>query len=128
MSDKRQLCQGGIATARKPRLVVAGAIAFVGRATEQLQMRGWEVVNVPIADAVRAALTRKPTVMLIPDETGNESGYLIAAKVLEARRRLKVVLVGARRTPAAERFAKFLGASFVAETDNVNRQLAAIEC
>jgi len=128
MSDKRQLCLGGVATARKPRLVVAGAIGFAGRAKDQLQMRGWEVVNVPTSDAVRAALTRKPTAMLLPDVTGIESGYLIAAKVLEARRKLRVVLVGATRTPEAERFAKFIGAGFVAETDGVSKLLAALEC
>lgn len=128
MSDKRQLYQGGTATARKPRLVVAGAIGFVGKANDQLQMRGWEIVNVPAKDAVRAALTRKPTAMLLPDETEDESGYLIAAKVLEARRKMRVVVVGAMRTPEAERFAKFIGAGFVAESDGIGRLLAALEC
>jgi hypothetical protein len=90
-------------------------------------MRGWEVVNVSTADAVRAAIAKKPTAMLLPDQTGVESGYLIAAKVLEARRKLKVVLVGATRTAQAERFAKFLGAGFIAETDGVNKLFAALE-
>lgn len=128
MNDKRQFSQGSVATARKPRLVVAGSIGFLGRATSQLQMRGWEIVNVPTADAVRAALTRKPTAMLIPEETGIETGYLIAAKVLEARRKTKVVLVGAKRTHEAERFAHFVGAGFVAESDGVSHLIAALGC
>ncbi len=128
MNEKLHLFHGGVATARKPRLVVAGAIGVAGKATNQLHNHGWEIVNVPTADAVRAALTRKPTAMLLPDETGAESGYLIAAKVLEAKRKLRVVLVGATRNAKAERFARFIGASFVAESDGVHKLLAALEC
>jgi hypothetical protein len=128
MNEKRLFCQGGVATARKPRLVVAGAIGVVGKATEQLHMHGWEIVNVPSMDAVRAALTRKPTVMLLPEDTGMESGYLVAAKIHEAKHKLKVVLVAPKRTLVAERFARFVGAGFVAESDGVSRLLAALEC
>lgn len=127
MSDKRQLCQGGVATARKPRLVVAGTIGFAGKAANHLQKHGWEIVNVPSAEAVRAALTRKPTAMLLPEDTGLESGYLLAAKVLEAKNKLKVVLIGPRRTPEAERFAHFIGAGFIAESDGVSKLLAVLE-
>jgi hypothetical protein len=127
MNEKRLFCQGGLATARKPRLLVAGTIGFVGKATPQLQMHGWEIVNVPTKDAVRAALTRKPTAMLLPEDTGAESGFLLAAKVLEAKHKLKVVLVGSKRTPTAERFAKFIGAGFIAESDGFNKLLAALE-
>jgi hypothetical protein len=128
MNDKLHLFHGGVATARKPRLVVAGAIGVVGKATSQLHIHGWEIVNVSTSDAVRAALTRKPTAMLVPDETAGESGYLIAAKVLEARRKLRVVLVGSTRTPKAERFARFIGAGYIAESDGVHKLLAAIGC
>jgi len=127
MSEKRQMFQCGLATARKPRLVVAGAFGLVGKAADQLHRQGWEIVNVASTDAVRAALTRKPTALLVPEETGVESGYLIAAKVLEAKHKLKVVLVGTKRTSAAERFAKFVGAGFVAESDGVHKLLAALE-
>jgi hypothetical protein len=128
MNERLHLFNGGVATARKPRLVVAGAIGVAGKAANQLHMHGWEIVNVPTSDAVRAALTRKPTAMLLPDETAGESGFLIAAKVLEARRKLRVVLVGSKRTPKAERFAKFIGAGFIAESDGVHKLLAALEC
>ena len=128
MNDKRQFSQATVATARKPRLVVAGSIGSLGRATSQLQMHGWEIVNVPATDAVRAVVTRKPTAMLLPEETGEETGYLIAAKVLEARRKTKVVLIGAKRTHEAERFACFIGARFVAESDGVSHLLAALGC
>lgn len=127
MNEKRQHFSGGLATARMPRLVVAGAIGIVGRATEQLQRRGWEVVNVSSADALRAALTRKPSAMLLPDEMGMESGYLVAAKVREAKPKLKIVLVGTERTSQAESFARFLGAGFVAETDAVHKLLSCLE-
>jgi hypothetical protein len=52
---------------------------------------------------------------------------LIAAKVLEAKHKLKVVLVGTKRTSVAERFAKFVGAGYVAESDGVHKLLAALE-
>ncbi len=128
MSEKRQQqCQGGLAIARAPRLVVAGAMGFAGKATNHLQKGGWEIVSVPTADAVRAALVRKPNVLLLPEETALESGYLLAAKIREARRKTRVVLVSAKRTPAAERFARFVGAGFVAETDGVSHLIAALE-
>ena len=116
-------------TARQPRLVVAGPAGLLGHATAQLPVvRVGNVVNVSAADAVRTALTRKPTALLLPEETGMESGYLIAAKVAEARKKLKVVLVGATHTPVAERFANFVGANFVVETDCVHTLLNALRC
>jgi DNA-binding response OmpR family regulator len=127
MTEIRQQGSVGLATARKPRLVVAGAVGIVGQAADHLHRHGWEVVNVPAADAVRAALTRKPSALLLPDQTDIESGYLIAAKVREAKPRLKVVLVAPQRTVQAERFARFLGAGFVAETDAVSKLLRMLE-
>lgn len=127
MNEKRQHGSAAVATARKPRLVVAGAVGLAGQAADQLKTHGWEVVNVPAADAVRAALTRKPSALLLPDQTEFESGYLIAAKVREAKPRLRVVLVAPQRTALAERFACFLGAGFVAETDAVSKLLRMLE-
>ncbi len=116
MSDKRQLNLGGVATARQPRLVLVGGVGAVsntasGRVADQFRNLGWDVFNVPVGnDLACSVLARKPSAVLLPVETGWESGYLIAAKLRTAKRKLKVVLVTKTRTTEAERFAKFVGA------------------
>jgi hypothetical protein len=64
--------------------------------------------------------------MLVPEDAGDESGYLACAKLLQSRPELKVVLVGPARTPKSERFAEFVGASFVSEADGVSELVAAV--
>ena len=69
---------------------------------------------------------RSRSAVLLPAETGAESGHLIAAKLKKAKPKLKVVLVGTERTPEAERFAKFVGATFAVESDGAGRVVAGI--
>jgi DNA-binding response OmpR family regulator len=126
MNDKWHTSQGGIATARKPRLLIAGGIHLACKAADHFRMLGWEVLNVSAGDAMSAALSRKTTAILLPTETDLESGYLLAAKMRETRKKLKVVLVGTDRTPKLERFAAFVGAAYVAEADGVRKLTAAV--
>ena len=64
--------------------------------------------------------------MVLPVETGWESGYLVAAKLRAAKRKLKVVLVAPQRTDEAERFARFVGATLVADADGAAKVLNAM--
>ncbi len=126
MSDKRQLNPGGVATVRKPRVVLVG-----GTATTPIQERfrqlDWDVSHLPTGDDLTCSvLARRPSAVLIPVETGWESGYLITAKLKKSKPKMRVVLVAPNRTPEAERFARFVGAVLVAETDGVGRLVAAV--
>jgi hypothetical protein len=109
---------------RKPGLVVAGGGRPVRDAAGRLHLHGWDVVNVPATDAVRAAIGRKPLVVLLPEDAGLESGYLVAAKLKIARPRTKVILIGPCPCVKAERFANFVGARYAAETDDLVERLA----
>jgi hypothetical protein len=125
MSDKRQFTTGGVATARKPRLVVVCGAG--GKAAEQFRKLDWDVCAVPAGEDIACAvLARRPNVVIVPAETGWESGYLLAAKLRKAKPKLRVILVAPTRTPEAERFAQFVGATLVAETDGPGRLVSAV--
>jgi len=133
MSDKRiltcgALCgTGGMAVARKPRAVIVGASVFSGNAADQFRKLGWDVFTVAAAaDLAGAVLAKKPNAVLLPVETGAESGHLIAAKLRKAKPKLKVVLVDSNRAAEAERFAKFVGAAYAAESDGAAKVVAAV--
>jgi len=120
MSDKRQLGGGGaVATVRKPRAVLVGG-AGSARLAETLRKLDWEVFSVPAGDDLACAvLARKPAAVVLPVETGWESGYLVAAKLRAARKKLKVILLAKVRTDEGERFAKFVGATLVTDAEGV---------
>ena len=95
---------------------VSGAGSAGGVVAEQLRTLDWDVFAVPAdEDVACTVLARRPTVVVIPVETGWESGFLLAAKIRKAKPRVKVVLVAPTRTAEAERFAKFVGATLVAD-------------
>lgn len=126
MSDKRQLSTAAVATIRKPRAVLVGG-AFCARVAEQLSKLDWEAVNVPASDELTCAImARKPSVVVLPVDTGWESGYLVAAKLRAAKRKLKVVLILPTRTPKAERFAKFVGATLVTSNEGTAKLINAV--
>jgi len=131
MSDKGIFCcgtHGGTATvARKPRAVVVGNSVFTANAADQFRKLGWDVCSIASADDLTGAvLARKPNAVLLPAETGTESGHLVAAKLKKARPKLKVVLVGEKPSGEAERFARFVGAGFAVESDGASRVVAGI--
>jgi hypothetical protein len=113
--------------ARKPRAVVVGNSLFAANAADQFRKLGWEVCTIAGGDDLAAmVLAKKPSVVVLPAETELESGHLIAAKLKKLRPKLKVALVGTERTLEAERFAKFVGASFAVESDGASRVVAGI--
>jgi hypothetical protein len=134
MSDKRILtcgaqCGAGAtgAVARKPRAVIVGNSVFAGNAADQFRKLGWDVFHVAADDDLAAAvLAKKPNAVLLPAETGTESGHLIAAKLRKAKPKMKVVLIAAARSAWAERFAKFVGATFAVESDGASKVVAAV--
>ena len=126
MSDKRQCDHGGMATVRKPRVVLVGG-AGSAAARLRFQQLGWDALHLPAgSDLVPAVLARRPLAVLLPIDTGWESGYLLAFKLKKARPRLRVALVAPTREPGAERFARFVGATLLAETDPPARWVSAV--
>jgi biotin carboxylase len=102
------------------RVVLAGRFALGSKVADQFRKMGWEVFTVTAdRDIHAAAAETDPHAVLIPEVAGDESGYLACAKLLQTQPELKVVVVGAERTAKNERFAEFVGASFVTEADGV---------
>src|SRR5438093_2477637 len=100
------------------RVVLAGRFKLGAKVAERFRKLGWEVFTVTTDHDVHAAAAETdPHAILLPEDAGDESGYLACAKLRQTQPDLKVVVVGAERTPERERFAEFVGASFVTEAD-----------
>ncbi len=125
-SEKRQLGATVLTTLRKPRVVLVGGLG-TERMTELLRSQDWEVLSLPACDDLACTIAaRKPTVVVLPVRTGWESGYLVAAKLRAAKRKLRVVLVAPSRTEEAERFSRFVGAVLVTEGDSPTKLAHAV--
>jgi DNA-binding response OmpR family regulator len=78
---------------------------------ERLRESGWQVYRAATAEEARRLVGRyAPEAVVLPAEGGGESGWLTCAKLLRARPRLRVVLVG-ERSVAGPRLARFVGAT-----------------
>ncbi len=109
------------------RVVLAGRFKLGLKVADQFRKLGWEVFTVTTDHDVHAAAAETdPHAILLLEDAGDESGYLACAKLLQTQPNLKVVVVGAERTPQRERFAEFVGASFVTEADGVSELVAAV--
>jgi DNA-binding NarL/FixJ family response regulator len=109
-----------------PAVVLAlPATARTRALTALLADRGWHVLRAATAAEARplACRHRADAVVLSADGPG-ESGWLTCAKLRHARPRLRVLLVG-DRTPAAVRFARFVGAAALVPADAGAARLAA---
>lgn len=108
------------------RVILAGRFALGAKVADQFRKQGWEVITVTTDHDVHAAVAETdPHAVLLLEDAGDESGYLACAKLLQSLPELKVVLVGAERTPERERLAEFVGASFVTEADGVSELVNA---
>ncbi len=108
------------------RVVLAGRFALSTVVADQFRKLGWEVHTVAADHDVHAvAAETEPHAILIPELAG-ESGYLACVKLLRTQPDLKVVVIGTERTARRERFAEFVGAEFVTESDGVNGLVAAV--
>lgn len=108
------------------RVVLAGRFALAAALAEHFHKHGWDVRRVADGDVYAAAAEADPHALLLPEAGGDESGYLACAKLLQTAPALKVIVIGAARTPARERFAAFVGAGFVTEADGVARLVDAV--
>ena len=110
-------CKGGPETGKRkaPRVVFGGGPAFAARVAEQFRRLGWTVCTADGEELYALAIRKNPAAVVIPIDAADESGYLTCAKLRLTWPELRVVLVG-ERTPKAERFARFVGATLATET------------
>ena len=129
MSINGNTCNATLARAPKrtaKRVVLAGRFALGVKVADQFRKLGWEVHTVTGGyDVHAAAAETDPHAILLLEDAGDESGYLACAKLRHTQPDLKVVVVGTERTAKRERFAEFVGASFVTEADGVTELVAA---
>jgi len=84
---------------------------------ERLQSRGWRVLRAGTPVEIRRLVGRhRLDAVVLPVDSPDESGWIACAKLRCARPRLKVFLLG-ERTPAALRFAQFVGAAGLIATN-----------
>ncbi|MCS6863931.1 MAG: hypothetical protein RMJ56_02505 [Gemmataceae bacterium] len=94
------------------------------RMAKRLRHRGWEVHIVgPEHDVDQAISELHPHVVVFPESQGDESGYLACAKMLQSWPFLRVIVVGAERTPQQERFARFVGGVYATVSDDLHSLL-----
>lgn len=78
---------------------------------ERLQAQGWRVLRAGTPVEIRRLAGRhRLDAVVLPVDSPDESGWIACAKLRCARPRVKVFLMG-ERTPAALRFAQFVGAA-----------------
>jgi hypothetical protein len=108
------------------RVILAGRFKLGAKVAERFRTLGWEVFTVTTDHDVHAAAAETdPHAIVILEDAGDESGYLACAKLLRSMPEVRVVVVGEERTPERERFAEFVGATFVAEDDGVTKLVNA---
>lgn len=100
------------------RVVLAGRFKMGTKVADQFRKSGWEVITVTSDHDVHAAAAEAdPHAVLVLENGAGESGYLACAKLLQTQPDLQVVVVGEEWTPARERFAEFVGATFATQDD-----------
>jgi ActR/RegA family two-component response regulator len=99
---------------QRQRLVIVGTLHWSEELAALCRQAGWEVFRLTSSSELPCAiLSRRPQVVILPLQTQDESGFLIAAKVKQARPRTRILLVGNGVDPSAARFARFVGATYV---------------
>jgi DNA-binding NarL/FixJ family response regulator len=109
------------------RLIVAHADdGFLARVCQHFHRLGWDVYPAHSPEEVRRlAAGVAPSVVLLPTEFPEESGWLTCAKLVKEYPRHKVILVGAYTTPDLQRYTRFVGGSALLGLDSSMRSLAA---
>ena len=129
MSINRNACNTSVTLPPRRaarRVVLAGRFKLGAKVADSLRRLGWEVHTVTTDhDVHAAAVETDPHAIVILEDAGDESGYLACAKLLCTMPEVKVVVVGEERTPERERFAEFVGATFVSEADGVTELVKA---
>jgi response regulator RpfG family c-di-GMP phosphodiesterase len=96
----------------RPRIVLAGLRAEQAeRIRPVLRRLGWPVQEVESGERIGRILERAPgSVVIVATEGGEESGWLVCAKLTHADPKARVVLVGPD-TDRHQRLARFAGAA-----------------
>jgi hypothetical protein len=125
MSDKR--CLGAMfGCGAKPRVVFVGG-AGTDAVSADLGARGWDVLSVSeTTNLTCALLLRQPAVVVLPAQLGSESGFLLAAKLRVAKHKPGVVILADARTPQAEQFARFVGATLASRDEGAEKLAEAV--
>jgi DNA-binding NtrC family response regulator len=98
----------------KQRLVIVGSVPWGEEVVALFRRAGWDIFHLTnSSDLACAIISRRPHVVVLPLQTADESGFLIAAKVKQARPKTRVLLIGTEADPLAARFAQFVGALFL---------------
>ena len=101
------------------RVVLAVWVRFRSKVAEMFHKHGWEVFMMGDGGVHAITAETEPQVVVLPEDAGDESGYLTCAKLRLVRPELRLVIVGAERTPERERFAEFVGATFATAPDEI---------
>ncbi len=109
------------------RIVLAGRFPFAMKVAELFRKLGWEVHTVTTEDDVHAAVAETiPHAIVLPEDAGDESGYLACAKIRQTRPELKLVVIGIEHSETRARFAEFVGAEYLTEADGAQTIINAV--
>lgn len=97
---------------------------FISRVCQQFVQLGWDVYPAGSPDEVRKlAGELPPSVVILPTQFQEESGYLTCAKLVREHPGHRVILVGDYCTPDLQRYTSFVGGSALLGLDNSMRSL-----
>lgn len=109
-----------------PRQLIVGHEdeGFISRVCQQFLQLGWEVFPAGSPEEVRRlADDLRPSVVILPTQFQEESGWLTCAKLVREHPGHRVILVGDYCTPDLQRYTSFVGASALLGLDSSMRSL-----
>jgi hypothetical protein len=113
---------------RRQRLVIVGAVPWGEELAALLQRSDWDIFHLTDGGNLACAiLSRRPQVVVLPLQTWEESGFLIAAKVRYARPKTRVLLIGTQADPRAARWAQFVGATYLSTEQGLSALVHEIQ-
>ena len=99
---------------------------FIARVCRHFQEMGWDVYPADSAEEVRRRAAGSPaSVVILPTEYPNESGWLTCAKLVREHPQHRVILVGSYTTPTLQRYTSFVGGTALLGLDSSMRSLVA---
>jgi hypothetical protein len=97
---------------------------FISRVSHQFEQLGWDVYPASSPDMVRKLAGELPaSVVILPTQFQEESGWLTCAKLVHEHPGHRVILVGDYCTPDLQRYTSFVGGSALLGLGNSMRSL-----
>ena len=85
---------------------------------------GWDVYPADTVEEVRRRAAAVPTsVVILPTEFHEESGWLTCAKLVREHPQHRIILVGPYTTPTLQRYTRFVGGTALLGQDSSMRSL-----